>query len=191
MNNEPKKRYRDASGILTDLNLYLNGFATQAEGASQFRLLQLLFMRHKTLAYGLSILLVMVPLLLTQNYFKLVTAQVESETAESFADEVAKRTSKSADVVRHMKKSASSITDEMESQIASLIANNELPRAYKVCTNMLHLAKSPQLFIYKAQLLMKFSKPLEASRTVRRALVFFPGNKDVTKFADSMQIKYR
>ena len=190
MNVRPEARYKDAAELLEDLNLFMNGFATQAEGASQVRLIKLLLFRHQRLTIGLCVLMTMIILLLTQNYFKLVTARVEGETAMDIADGIQLQKSNTQFNIKSMQKAAKEVIPEFEDQVQSLIEQGgHAPEHLKRASKFLRLAESPKLYIYKAEILMKFSRPVQARRVLQLAIKTYPDNSEIINLAESLDIK--
>ena len=98
MATRPKYRYVKANNVIQDINSYINGCPTNAEGASQLRLLQLPLFRHRRLSFRLILLMTMIVVYLTQRYFKL-----------QYADKMQGRQSK---VFTHISSAADNIPPE-------------------------------------------------------------------------------
>lgn len=82
----PEKRYQKASLLKHDLENWINGYATDAEGASQIRLLKLLFIRHQRLGLVISLLVISIIVFIFQINSKLKIAQLDQEAALVQAD---------------------------------------------------------------------------------------------------------
>ena len=86
MEVNPEKRYQKASYLKHDLENWINGYATDAEGASQIRLLKLLFIRHQRLGVVVSLLILSIIVFIFQINSKLKIAQLDQEAALVQAD---------------------------------------------------------------------------------------------------------
>jgi serine/threonine protein kinase len=86
MEVNPEKRYQKASHLKHDLENWINGYATDAEGASQIRLLKLLFIRHQRLGLVVSLLILSIIVFIFQINSKLKIAQLDQEAALVQAD---------------------------------------------------------------------------------------------------------
>lgn len=176
MATRPEDRYAKANNVIQDINSYINGYATNAEGASQLRLLKLLLFRHRRLSFSFILLMTMIVLYLTQSYFKLQYAEVTSETAKSYAEEMQGRKSK---MFTHISNAADNILPEMEAQIKILIEQKNLSRALTVTESLLTLSKNSHLYYLKATILLQDNLPDKSLETIKLGLKMSPNDKSL------------
>ncbi|MCM8542530.1 MAG: serine/threonine protein kinase [Lentisphaeraceae bacterium] len=183
----PDDRYQSAKELQEDVEAFTNGFATQAEGASQVKLVKLLFLRHRRLSFELILLVSMVILYLTQNYYKLQFAQIESETATSFAEEVFERKAKSMDEMTRIYKTMTLLQPEALQKVSTHLANNELTKALAISNQYLKIADIPDFHLKTAEILIKLSRPKSAMDTLQSAREKFPNDTKVSEMIESIK----
>ncbi|MCM8526729.1 MAG: serine/threonine protein kinase [Lentisphaeraceae bacterium] len=183
----PDQRYQSAKDLQEDVEAFINGFATQAEGASQMKLVKLLFLRHRRLSFELVLLVTMVILYLALNYYKLQFAQIESETATSFAEEVFERKAKNMDELTKLYKVMSLMQPQALEKIDACMAENDLLKALAITNQFLKVAKSSDFHLKKAEILIKLSRPRSAMETLNEAKDKFPDDTKISEIIESLK----
>lgn len=186
MELDPKKRYQSAKEVQDDVEAFQNGFATQAEGASQAKLIKLLLLRHKRLSFELLLLFTMILLYLSFNYYKLQFAQIESETATSFAEEVFERGLKREDKIINNYKVMGLMVPEAKEKIQSYLEGNELLKALSISNQYVKFSHDPYFHSVKAEILIKLSRPRSAKQAVLEGLNKFPNDTKLSELLKSM-----
>ena len=169
-----------------DVEAYVNGFATQAEGASQIKLVKLLFLRHRRLSFELVLLVSMVFLYLTQNYYKLQFAQIESETASSYAEEIFERKVKNQDEASKILKAMALLQPEAKEKLTSYIDGNDLPKALTLANQYIKISNDSYFHLKKAEILTKLARPRSALQALKRAQSIFPNDTKISEMIDSI-----
>jgi eukaryotic-like serine/threonine-protein kinase len=171
------ERYNTPKELEKDIQAYLDGYATQAEGANQLRLFQLLFLRHKRLSFSLLILFGLTISFLIMSTFKLKYAENESESASSYATLTEKQISQSMHTLNNLRttmRELRTLTPEIEDQVERLIQHNRFARALEISSAYLKLEGSETLYVQNIQILIRLSKPKKAQKNLAEALQEFP-----------------
>ncbi len=94
MQNKIEKRYKDVAALQKDIRSYMDGFATEAEGAGAFRQLMLLYKRHRSefalVGAGLVTAIIMITFFihnLQQSEASARDAKIKAENATVVAEE--------------------------------------------------------------------------------------------------------
>ena len=184
MEINPEQRYQSAKELQNDIEAYINGYATQAEGASQAKLLKLMFLRHRRLSFEIMLLVGILILYLTQSYFKLQIAQIETEVATSYADEAFEKDSQQKVQLKSLKKTMALLIPEAKEKLQQLQDNNDLLKALNIANQYTDISQDSFFHIKKAEILMKLSRPRSAMSILRRGLHRFPND---TKLSDMLK----
>lgn len=184
---QAEQRYQTAKELQNDVEAYMNGYATQAEGASQAKLLKLMFLRHRRLSFELILLAGMLLLYLTQNYFKLQIAQFETEVATSYADEIFERDTKKEDKLKSLQKTMVLLIPEAKTKLQTLLDENNLLQALSIANQFEDIGTDSYFHIQKAEILIKLSRPRSAMSTIRRGLHKFPNDTKLSDMLKSMR----
>ena len=183
----PDERYMNAKELQNDVEAYVNGYATQAEGASQAKLIKLMFLRHRRLSFELILLLGVIILYLTQNYFKLQIAQIETEVASSYADEAFERDTLTGSRMKNLQRAMTLLIPEAKEKVRSFLAQNDLLKALSISNQYVEIANDSFFHIHKAQILMKLSRPRSAMDTIRKGLQKFPNDTNLSDMQNSLR----
>ena len=183
----PEERYQSVRELQNDIEAYVNGYATQAEGASQAKMLKLMFLRHRRLSFELMLLAGMLILYLTQNYLKLQVAQIETEVAASYADEIFERDSIKGNQVKSLQKTMVLLIPEAKSKVLTYLENNDLLKALSITNQFTNISNDSFFHLKKAEILIKLSRPRSAMSTLRRGLHKFPNDTNLSDMLKSLR----
>ncbi|MCM8537557.1 MAG: serine/threonine protein kinase [Lentisphaeraceae bacterium] len=175
----PIERYDSVLSLQKEILDYLDGYATQAESASQWRLLQLLFKRHQRLGFSISLLIFVTACYLFVSQTKLEIAQDENENANSYATQSELQARHSSRRLYHAKESLKLIKGllpEIEMQVESLIAQSRNERALEVIRKFQKITDSETLNFYRVQILLDQNKNKKALSILERALKKYPNS---------------
>ncbi|MCM8530984.1 MAG: hypothetical protein NE330_07485, partial [Lentisphaeraceae bacterium] len=179
MSLNPVERYNSVIDLEKEILDYLDGYATQAESASQWRLLQLLFKRHQRLGFSISLLIFVTVCYLFVSEAKLNIAQDANENAKTYATQSEIQARNSSKRLLNANESLKLIKDllpEIEMQVESLIAQDRSDRAMEVIRKFQKIEDSDTLNFYKVQILLDQNKVKRARQVMMMALKKYPNS---------------
>lgn len=190
MSLNPYERYHTVEELSAEISLYLEGYATQAEGASQWRLLKLLFLRHKRLGFYLITLFAVIISFTVMNSIKLQDAEFEKDTAKSNITETRNQITKNLNILNTLRstmRELRGLTPEIESQVDQLIMQKNYKRALEVVNTFLNFESSETLYLQKINILILLRDKKKALRTIKIALREYPESEAILLLKDMIQ----
>ena len=170
-------RYHDVKLLQEDIRAYLGGFATQAEEASSFRKLELLFNRH-SLLFLLGIFIFSTALF---SFYKDQKTQEESEILQSYYEDNLHEIKKSSD---YMKKGIDLIKNDSEQllSLAERFVADEKIQDSKVLLNILEKldSRNPKVYYLKGLILEKEKSYQGALLAYKKALRRLPEYREAS-----------
>ncbi|WDE97221.1 protein kinase [Lentisphaera profundi] len=138
----PDKRYQKASSLKHDLENWINGYATEAEGASQVRLLKLLFIRHRRLGLVISLLIISIIVFIFQINSKLKTAMLDQDAAlvQASSNTVISKKQRSKQIIlRQRLQESKKIAPLLSDYVDQLIKDQNLDKAIELAEKLIIL----------------------------------------------------
>ncbi|MCH2205830.1 MAG: serine/threonine protein kinase [Lentisphaerales bacterium] len=182
MSLNPYERYHTVEEFSAEINLYIEGYATQAEGASQWRLLKLLFLRHKRLGFYLFTLFAVIISFTVMNSLKLQDAEFESTSAKSDIQQSKSQISKNLHVLNTLRstmRKLRGLTPEIESQVDQLVIQKDYKRALEVVNTFISFQSSETLYLQKINILIQLRERKKALKTIKVALREYPESEAI------------
>ena len=177
MQTEPINRYASANELQDDVQHWLDGYATNAEGASQARLIQLLFMRHRRLSLTLVTLLIVAAFAMYQNHTRLEIALEEQEEASILASNTENQyrdQSLKKALLMGKYKQLESMQSHMENYLNILCDQRQFEKALELAKTISRSFPSEENYIKLSEIYIGLEKPDIAYKTLMRGLKRFP-----------------
>ena len=186
----PFERYQTITELKMDINLYVEGYATQAESASQWRLLKLLFLRHKRLGLYLLTLFTVIVSFFIMNSLKLQDAELRSSSATDDIQLSKGQVTKSLNALNSIRTSMRKLrglSPEIESQIDFLVDSQNYGRALEVLNSFLAFESTERLYIQKINLLIHLNRIDDAIVTIKIALREYPESETILNLSETLK----
>jgi serine/threonine protein kinase len=173
----PADRYASANELQTDVQHWIDGYATEAEGASQARLFQLLFMRHRRLGFTIITLVIVAFFAMYQNHERLEIAiqeeQFASDLASSSEQKYLSQNIRRNELIGKYRQ-LTNVEPHMQAYLAILLDQEEHTKALDLARNLAQSFPTEENFIHLSDVHLAQQKPDLAYKTLMRALKKFP-----------------
>ncbi|MDD7986111.1 serine/threonine-protein kinase [Lentisphaera marina] len=186
----PEKRYQKASHLKHDLENWINGYATDAEGASQVRLLKLLFIRHQRLGIVISLLLISIIVFIFQINTKLKIAQLDQEAALIQTDSRNLYTLKQKAQQRKLRNRLSmskEIVPYIDDHIKYLVQEDQFERAILLSKKLIILEDNLENNIKLIKLYILATNFDKAHSEIERALQDYPNETQLLNLLNEIK----